>query len=55
MSSYTDHLNAVIDSLASAAKDLLETWDANEWIERADGGELAETVEALRAAVEASA
>jgi hypothetical protein len=42
-------------AIGSAASDLLATWDANEWAERAEGGELQKTVEALRKAVEASA
>ena len=41
---------ARLEAIDSAAKELLAIWDANEWAERADGGELAEAVLNLRIA-----
>ncbi len=44
-----------LQTIATAARDVLTIWDANEWAERADGGELSEAIAALRQAAEQKA
>lgn len=41
-----------LESIDTAARDVLTIWDANEWAERADGGELSEAIAALRQATQ---
>lgn len=41
-------------AIAEAARDVLVIWDANEWAERAEGGELFEAIAHLRQTAEAA-
>ena len=45
---------AEVEGLRVAARDVLDTWDDNEWAETAGDGELAEAIDRLRKAADAA-